>query len=335
MLIAYRALAIVEDDLAALSARLAALADEHRDTLMPGRTLLQQALPITFGLKAAEWLAGVVRGRSSLRRVRDEALGAELGGAAGTLASLGDGGVTVLRAFAAEVRLREPAVPWHAERGSIAEIGSALALISGALDKIALDIILLAQSELSEVLPGGEGRQGGSSTLPHKRNPVAAVLTRACVRLAQAQSEVLERGMAHELERAAGAWQAEWPALSGALAYTGGAAQWLRQALDGLQVQRERMRANLDATDGLIMAERVSMALAERMGRDGAHDLVRRLTRHSAEEGKSLTDMLLGDPAVRAHLSKEEIEHAMDPAGYLGSANAFVDRALAAYEASL
>jgi 3-carboxy-cis,cis-muconate cycloisomerase len=240
----------------------------------------------------------------------------------------------VLHAFAAELRLAEPALPWHAERTRLAEIGAALGLASGALEKIALDLALLAQTEIGEIVQSGDGRRGGSSTLPHKRNPVAAVLTRACARQAQAQVEVLMRGMAQEHERAAGVWQAEWQALSQALACTGGAAAWLHEALEGLQVRPERMLQNLNETRGLIMSEHIASELAERMGRAEAHDLVRSLSLRAGEEGRSLTELLLEDETVRAYLERDEIERAMDPACYLGSATAFIDRALALYEAS-
>jgi 3-carboxy-cis,cis-muconate cycloisomerase len=300
---------------------------------MVGRTLLQHALPVTFGFKAAHWLAGVMRARTVLLRLHDDVLAVELGGAAGTLASLGPAGVAVLHDFAEQLQLAEPALPWHTERTRIMEIGAALALVSGSLDKIALDIVLLAQTEVGEVVEGGDGRRGGSSTLPHKRNPIGAVLTRACVREAQANAEVLMRAMAQEHERAAGAWHSEWQALSGALAFTGGAAAWLREVMEALEVRPERMRENLDATHGLIMSEHVASLLAAHMGREEAHDLVRSLSRRASDGRESLKELLLRDPTVCKHLSPDAIERAMDPASYLGSANAFIDRTLALYRA--
>jgi 3-carboxy-cis,cis-muconate cycloisomerase len=332
MLVTRRALTIVDADLASIAAAFARLAGEHRNTLMVGRTLLQQAVPITFGLKAAGWLAGVTRARTVLRRVQWEVLAIELGGAAGTLASLDSAGVGVLREFARQLQLAEPALAWHTERTRMAEIAGALALTAGALDTIALDITLLAQTEVSEVEEAGDGRQGGSSSMPHKQNPVRAVMVRACVREAQAQAEILFQSMAQEHERAAGAWQAEWPALSGALACAGGAARWLYQSLNGLRVYSERMRANLEATGGLIMAERLATMLAEHVGRERAHDLVRSLTRRTRDEHRSLKEVLLQDERFGAVLPPEEIEKALNPACYLGSANAFIDRALALYE---
>jgi len=199
-------------------------------------------------------------------------------------------------------------------------------------------VTIYGQTEVGEVVESDDGHQGGSSTMPHKQNPVRAVMARACVREAQAQTGVLFRSMAQEHERAAGAWQAEWPALSGALACTGGAARWVKESLEGLKVRPERMRANLDATHGLIMAERVATVLAERhpegARRQEAHDLVRSLSRRARDEDGNLREVLLQDEAVRAYLAPDEIEQAMDPARYLGSAQAFIDRALALYEES-
>lgn len=326
MLIARRALVIIDDDLARLAGHCARLAREHRDTLMAGRTLLQQAVPITFGRKAAGWLAGVTRARSALRRLHGDALAAELGGAAGTLATLGDAGIAVLHVFAAELRLAEPELPWHTERTRVAEIASALGLTAGALDRIALDIVLLAQTEVGEVAEGGEESRGGSSTMPQKRNPVGCVLARACVRETQAHVEVLMRGMAQEHERGAGPWHAEWPALSAALAWTGGAAAGMADVVEHLEVDPERMRANLDVTHGLVMSERLSLLLTERMGRQAAHDLIRSVGRRAGDEGGSFRDVLLADERVRGHLSAQEIERALDPATYLGSTRAFIDR---------
>lgn len=331
MLLTGRAVFIMSSDLTAAAATLARLAEDYRRTLMAGRTLLQQAVPVTFGLKAAQWLSGVMRARAVLQRLPDEVLAVQLGGAAGTLASLGNRGTTVLHDFARALGLAEPAMPWHTERSRMAEIGAALALTAGVLDKIALDIVLLAQTEVGEVVESGSGRRGGSSTMPHKHNPVGSILVRACARQAQAQADLLIRDMAQEHERAAGAWQAEWPALSGALAATGGAAAWLREALDGLEVRPDRMRTNLDTTRGAIMAERIAPLLSGAMGREEAHNCMRTLTERAQHEGTDMKELLLADETVRRHLSAEEIERAMDPASYLGSTDAFIDRVLAQY----
>ena len=239
MLVARRSLELILRDLEAVAATCARLADEHRATIMAARTLLQQAVPTTFGLKAAYWLFGVVEARRRLANVR---LAAQLGGAAGTLASLGDRGTEVLREYSKEVGLAEPEVPWHTMRVRVGELGGALALASGACAKIALDVTLLAQTEVAEVSTGDEGR---SSTMPHKRNPASAVLAIASSRQAHAHAGVLTASLVQEHERATGAWQSEWAALSGALGYTGGAVAATLSALDALQVDEERMRQNL------------------------------------------------------------------------------------------
>jgi 3-carboxy-cis,cis-muconate cycloisomerase len=239
MLVARRSLGLIRVELDAVAAACARLAEDHRATVMAARTLLQQAVPTTFGLKAASWLVGVVEARARLGAVR---LAAQLGGAAGTLAALDEKGPEVLKLFANELGLAEPAVPWHTVRVRIGELAGALDLAAGACAKIALDVVLLAQTEVAEVSTGDNGR---SSTMPHKRNPASAVLALACTRQAHAQAGVLTASLVQEHERAAGAWQAEWEALSGALAYSGGAAAATRRTLDALSVDEERMRQNV------------------------------------------------------------------------------------------
>jgi 3-carboxy-cis,cis-muconate cycloisomerase len=261
-------------------------------------------------------------------------LAAELGGAAGTLASLGPQGLRVLELLAEQLGLEEPLLPWHTARGSVAALGADLALTAGALEKIALDVKLLAQTEVAEVAePAGEGR-GISSTLPQKRNPVGSALAIACAHQVRGAASILLDAMAQEHERAAGAWQAEWPALNDALAYTGGAAAAMGEVLGGLEVHAERMRENLDTTGGLVLAEAVSMAIAERTGRSEAHRLVAAAARRAAESGRSLREELVDDAEVSEQLSSEEIDAALDPDNYLGSADAFIDRALNAWQGS-
>jgi 3-carboxy-cis,cis-muconate cycloisomerase len=280
MLVARRSLELILRDLEAVAATCARLAEEHRATIMAARTLLQQAVPTTFGLKAAYWLVGVVEARG---RLADVGLAAQLGGAAGTLASLGDRGTEVLREYSKEVGLAEPEVPWHTVRVRVGELGGALALASGACAKIALDVTLLAQTEVAEVSTGDEGR---SSTMPHKQNPASAVLSIASSRQAHAHAGVLTASLVQEHERATGAWQSEWAALSGALGYTGGAVAATRSALDALQVDEGRMRQNLREE---TLSEQTAIG----------------------------------------------IEGTGDPADYLGSASAFIDRALELYRREL
>jgi 3-carboxy-cis,cis-muconate cycloisomerase len=274
-LVAREATALIGEEMQVLADACADLAKRHRGTVMPARTLLQQAVPTTFGLKAASWAVGVVHARQRLVAAR---LPAQLGGAGGTLAALGDRGIEVLRAYADELDLSEPVLPWHTRRLPLAELGAALSVAAGFLAKIALDVELLAQTEVGEVRESGDG---GSSTMPHKRNPVGSTLARACALRAQAAAGVLLGALPQEHERAAGAWHAEWGALSDALAFTGGAAVRMRETLEGLEVDAERMRAN-----------------------------IRHETLSEAEQ--------FGIEALR-------------PEDYLGSADAFVDRALDFY----
>ena len=245
-LVARNATALIVEEIDGVARECARLAEEHRATVMAARTLLQQAVPTTFGLKAASWLVGAVHSRARL-----PSLPAQLGGAAGTLAALGDKGIDVLRAYAEALDLPEPVLPWHTRRLPVAELGAALAVAAGFSAKIGLDLALLAQTEVAEIRVPANGR---SSTMPHKRNPVGPVVTRACAEQVRAAVGILVN-LEHEHERAAGAWHAEWKALSDALAYTGGAAGALRATLESLEVDAERMDANMSA-ETLSEAER-------------------------------------------------------------------------------
>ncbi len=326
MLVARRSLELVDGELARVAGACAALARSHRTTPMAARTLLQQAVPTTFGLKAAGWLVAILDARDRLLSIRANGLAAQLGGAAGTLAALGPEGIRIVELFAAELGLAVPTVPWHTNRVRVAELGAALGIAAGAAAKIGLDIVLLAQTEVGEV---SESAGGSSSTMPQKRNPVGAMRTRACARLAAGNASVLVGALEQEQERAAGAWQAEWDALSGALAHTGGAASALADALAGLKVNPARMRANLDLTGGLIVAERVVFALSERLGRQAAHDVVAAAA-VPVVTGGSFRNALLAD--VRVDLTAAELDTLLDPVTYVGSAEALVDRAVERYE---
>ena len=331
MLVARRALDLMIEEIGGVSRACARLADTHRRTVMAGRTLLQHALPTTFGLKAAGWLVSALEARRRLLDVRATGLAAQLGGAAGTLASLGGSGTEVLTEFARELGLAEPAVPWHADRARISRVGATLSLVAGVAGKISRDVVLMAQTEVGEVEePPGEGR-GGSSTLPHKRNPILSVTAVASSLRVQDLSRTLQATMVGEHERAAGAWHAEWEALGDALALTGGALGATREALEGLRVNTDRMRENLGATGGLILSEHVTTIVAERLGRLQAHELVEVASHRTLESGRSLREELTAEPALREVLAPEEIDAALDPARYLGAAEDFVDRALELY----
>jgi 3-carboxy-cis,cis-muconate cycloisomerase len=322
MLVARRAAMVVIAELDRLADGCAELARAHRSTPMAARTLLQQAVPTTFGLKAAGWLVSVVEARRRLAAVRDERLAAQLGGAAGTLAALGNEALEVVRRYAEELGLAEPPLPWHTNRQRVAELGAALDAVAGAAAKVGLDIALLAQTEVGEVAEASGGR---SSTMPQKRNPVSSALAVGCARLAHAHASVLLGGLAQEHERAVGSWQAEWAALSGALAFAGGAAAAAADAVTGLEVDAERMQANLTASGGLVVAERVSFALTPRLGRSQAFEVVA-----AAARAPSFREALLA--GERTGLSAAALDSLLDPTAYLGSAEALVDRALAEYE---
>lgn len=329
MLITRRVLDGVLRDLWSVAAECAQLAGEYRDTPMVGRSLLQQALPTTFGRRCAGWLTAVREAATSLDRIRSERLAVQFGGAAGTLASLGADGVRVLGFLAAELGLVEPTVPWHTERTRIGELAGTLGSAVGTLGTIALDVELHAQTEVGEL---AEGAAGGSSAMPHKRNPVASVLVTAAAKRAPGLVATLFATMPQEYERAAGAWQAEWEPLVDLLRLAGSAASRTHGLLAGLRVDTERMAANLARTGGLIMAESAAAALMRSLGRGQAQDLVTRLCGRTVENGTTLRDELLAEPDVRRVLSEEDIRVATEPSDYLGSAAAFVDRALAAYE---
>ena len=330
-LVAFRALGPILDDLEGAARAAADLADRHRATVMAGRTLGQQALPTTFGLKAAGWLVALDEAAAELERVRRTRLAAQLGGAAGTLAPLGPAGVEVAAEYARVLGLCEPTLPWHTNRVRVAELAGALGAAAGVMGKLALDVTLLAQSEIGEVAEAAADGRGGSSTLPHKRNPVGAVLVRAATARVPGLVATLLAAMAQEQERATGAWHAEWEPQAELLRLAGGAAARTRELLEGLEVHPDRMRANLEATGGLLLTERVAGALADPLGRPAADDLVRRLAGEAAGGGRPLRDVLLADQAVRAHLDEVGIDRLLDPAGYLGSASRLIDRALAAH----
>jgi 3-carboxy-cis,cis-muconate cycloisomerase len=328
MLVAHRALGPLLEDLAAAAAAAAGLAAKHRSTLMAGRTLLQQALPVTFGLKAAGWLVGLDEAAARLEELRRTRLAAQLGGAAGTLAALGQSGVEVLGVLAGELGLAEPVLPWHTVRTRVAELAGALGAAAGVAGKVARDVTLLAQTEVAEVRERGPAGRGGSSTLPHKRNPVAAVAAVACAEQAPGLVATLLAAMVQEHERAAGAWHAEWRPLTELLRTTGSAAAWLRDCLERLEVDPERMRRNLDASGGLLLAERVTTALVPGLGRLAAQDLVQQASAEALAAGRPLAAVLRDRPEVGDLLDHGEVERLLDPTGYLGSAEAFVERAL-------
>jgi 3-carboxy-cis,cis-muconate cycloisomerase len=327
MLVARRSLDVILGDLAAAASTLAGLARQHRATPMAARTLLQQAVPTTFGCVAAAWLLGVDAAHAGLRAVRDERLAVQLGGAAGTLESFGDHGPEVVARFAERVGLAAPIAPWHTERSRMGELAGALGGAAGAIGKVATDIVLLAQTEVGEVREATPGR-GGSSAMPHKQNPVAAISARASVLPAPGLVSTLLAAMHHELQRAAGPWHAEWPTLTALLRAVGSGAAWLRESLATLHVDPARMRRNLDATGGLVLAERVTAALAPALGPDVAHEIVTAACRRAVDEAQPLAAILAADEQVAAVLDGARLTALLDAAAPVTSATALVDRIL-------
>ena len=322
---------LLRADLDRLSAALAQLAEAHKTTLLVGRTWLQQAPPITLGLKAAGWLDAVERHRVRLAEVGSRALVLQLGGAAGTLAALGNRGLEVAQALSSELDLALPLVPWHAHRDRFGELATFLGLLTGTLGKIGRDLSLLMQTEVAEAFePEGQDR-GGSSTMPHKRNPVKAAVVLAAAVRAPGLVATLLSSMVQEHERGLGGWHAEWETLPELCALAAGALRQTAEVIEELEVDPARMRANVDASGGQIMAEAVMVALAPRIGRLEAHQLVERASRRAGETGRHLKAALAEEPAVTQHLSPADLDALLDPLNYLGQATAFVDRVLAAW----
>jgi 3-carboxy-cis,cis-muconate cycloisomerase len=307
----------------------AALAERHRETPVAGRTWLQHALPIPFGLKLAGYAAALARSRNRLQRLRGEALVLQFGGAAGTLAALGGHGLAVAERLAAELSLPLPDAPWHSHRDRLAELAAALAILAGTCGKIAGDVALLMQTDVAEAFePAAPGR-GGSSTMPQKRNPVGAVAALAAVKIAPSLAATILNALTHEHERAVGAWQAEWPVYPALALVTSGALHAVADVAEGLTVDAERMQKNLDATGGQIMAEALTFALAPKLGKPLAHHLVEAAAQRAHKSKRRLTDVAKDDAGVTAVLAADDIDKVLDPISYQGVAQAFIDRLIA------
>jgi 3-carboxy-cis,cis-muconate cycloisomerase len=319
-------------DIGRAIAGFAALARRHRNTAVVARTWLQHALPMPFGLKLAEYAAALHRSRLRLQRLRHETLALQFGGAAGTLAALGDNGLLVAERLARELELPLPDAPWHTHRDRVAEAASVFAILAGTCGKIARDVQLMMQTDVAEAFePSGEGR-GGSSTMPHKRNPVAAATALAAAIMAPNLAATIFAAQVGDHERSAGPWHAEWPTLPGLLLVTSGALAAIVDIAEGLEVDAARMRVNLDATHGLIMAEAVAMALAEKIGKSEAHHLVEAASKKAAAGKEDLRDVLAGDTRVTAHLSTERLTKLFEPMAYQGVSQALIDRLLASLD---
>jgi 3-carboxy-cis,cis-muconate cycloisomerase len=331
MLVCRRGLDRTIADLDAAADACAELAQRHRETIVPGRTLLQQALPVTFGLKAAVWLSGLDGARAELRTVSDRELAVQFGGAVGTLASLGDRGLEVTARLAERLQLAVPDLPWHTVRLRPVRVAAALGQTLGVLGKLGRDVVLLAQSEVAEVAEGGGAGRGGSSTMPHKRNPVGAIGLVACAERGPGLVATMLAVMVQEHERGAGGWQAEWDTLLELLRLTGSSAAIARELLTGLEVDPGKMRGDMDLTGGLVMSESVAAALAPSLGRSDAQELVEKAARRSVDEHREFRDVLLELPEVTDGLGPERLDAALDPAAYLGVTAELIDRALEAH----
>ena len=304
-------------------------ARQHRQTPTVARTWMQQALPMPFGLKLAGYAAALFRSQERLMGLLDSALALQFGGAAGTLAALGGKGLDVTERLGKELRLHAPEAPWHSHRDRLADVAAAFAILSGTCGKIARDISLLMQSEVGEAFEPAEAGRGGSSSMPHKRNPTAAAAALACAAMAPQLAATIFAAQVQEHERALGGWQAEWPTFPALALVTSGALRAVVDIAEGLEVDAEKMRANLDASDGLIMAEAVSVALAQKLGKQDAHKLVEEAAKKAVKEKRHLRDVLGEDKRVTAQLPAKELAKLFDPLAYNGAAAEFIDRLLA------
>ena len=326
------AIAVVENDLDRLSSALTQIVSAHRATPMAARTWMQHAVPTTFGLKAAGWLDALTRHRRRVQGLRDRALVLQFGGAAGTLASLGKRGMEVANVLGEELRLAVPAISWHAHRDRLAEVATTFALLTGTLGKMARDISLQAQTEVAEAFEPMAAGRGGSSTMPHKRNPVNCAVILAAAERVPALTGTMLAGMPQEHERGLGGWHAEWETLPQLLRLAAGALHCMINTIEGLQIDPERMLRNLEGSQGLIFAEAIAMALADRIGKSEAHRIVEDASKKATRERKHLREILSAEEAVTSLIPATELAKIFEPMNYIGVADQFIDRVIAASE---
>jgi 3-carboxy-cis,cis-muconate cycloisomerase len=321
---------LIELEMKAVSESLSRLARDHRNTPMIGRSNLQQAVPLTFGYKAAVWLAGVDRHIQRLDQLRRRVLLGEFGGAVGTLASLGEQGLPVQQGVMERLGLIPPLISWHTVRDTIAEVGCFLGILCGLLDKIASDVKVMMMTELNEVQePAGGGGRGASSTMPQKRNPISCAYITACSSVVRQHTASLLSAMNADFERATGTWEIEWLVLPEMFCLSAGALAQAKYLLSGLVVHPENMKKNLQLTDGLINTEAIMMALGPKMGRGKAHDRLAAISIAVSQGKGRLIDLLSNDPEIVQILDRSAIERLMEPTNYLGNSGAMVDRVLA------
>ncbi|MBZ5505368.1 MAG: 3-carboxy-cis,cis-muconate cycloisomerase [Acidobacteriia bacterium] len=323
ILLLQKAQSIVESDLQRLERALQRLSKRHRRTVMLGRTWLQAAPPVTFGLKSAGWFGAVHRGHQRLTAALEDCLVLQFGGATGTLAALGNHGPRIAQALADELELACPEAPWHTQRDRLAALVCACGVLAGSLGKMARDIALLAQNEIAEVAEPGRAGRGGSSTMPHKQNPVGSALALAATQRVPGLVSSLLSAMVQEHERAAGGWQAEWSIVSGVIQNTGLAVACMAEVTEGLVVDPERMKANIAATHGVIFAERASILLGKKIGRDKAHKLLEEASHKAAGGKRKLSEVLAETPEIAQHLNGAALRELERPENYLGAAEEF------------
>ncbi|WP_457933591.1 3-carboxy-cis,cis-muconate cycloisomerase [Pseudomonas sp. SA195] len=328
-----RGIGLLERDLARLGDLLAEQAERHAELAMPGRTWLQHATPITLGMKIAGWLGAVTRHRQRLQELKPRLLSLQFGGASGSLAALGEHAWPVSQALAEELGLQLPEQPWHTQRDRLVEFGAWLGLVAGSLGKLGRDLSLLMQTDVGEVFEPSAPGKGGSSTMPHKRNPVGCAVMIAAATRAPGLVSTLLSAMPQEHERSLGLWHAEWETLPELCCVVSGALQQALTVVAGLEVDPARMQGNLEQTRGLVLAEAVSIALAQRIGRDAAHHLVEQCCKRAVADGRHLRGVLAETPAIREQFNDAELDRLLDPAGYLGQARRWVDQAVAAHRA--
>jgi 3-carboxy-cis,cis-muconate cycloisomerase len=326
------AVALLERDLALLGEALAQQAQRHAGVPMAGRTWLQQATPVTLGAKIAGWLGAITRHRQRLSELKPRLLSLQFGGASGSLAALGELAFPVAQALARELKLTLPDQPWHTHRDRLVEFASFLGLVAGSLGKMGRDISLMMQTEAGEVFEPAAAGKGGSSTMPHKRNPVGAAVMIGAATRAPGLVATMFSAMAQEHERSLGLWHAEWETLPQLCCVVSGSLQQALAVIPGLEVDAQRMLHNLDLTHGLVLAEAVSIALAQRIGRDAAHHLVEQCCRRSVEQGRHLREVLGEEPAIAAQLSASALDSLLDPSQYLGQSRRWVERAVAEHQ---
>jgi 3-carboxy-cis,cis-muconate cycloisomerase len=323
------ALGLVDAELAAISAALAKLAREHRDTPVIGRSNLQQAIPVTFGYKMAGLLSAIERHRQRLDQLKPRVLVGEFAGAAGTLASLQTGAMQTQAGLCAELGLGQPLIAWHTIRDNIAEVGCLLGLIGGTLGKLSMDVKLMMQTEVGEVQEPYYHGRGSSSTMPQKRNPISSAYIHGAISVLRQHAAALMDAMVADHERSTGPWQIEWIVLPEAFCLLAGALKQSRVIVEGLEVDPVAMRRNLDLTHGLVMSEAVMMGLGPYIGREYAHDLVYDICREAVKQQRPLLDLLCEHPEINVHLDRAALAALCEPSNYLGQSGHMVDRVLA------